>query len=64
MDIELVVGFRHRLDAGRACGLHAHAGWELVYHPSGAGRTTAGGHELTFAAGDLVMYPPGVATTR
>lgn len=58
MPISFVVGFRHRLEPGRACGLHAHRDWELVYHPSGRGITTASGAETPFSAGDLVVYPP------
>lgn len=60
MTIEFIVGFRHHLDAGRACGLHAHHDWEMVYHPSGSGRTNAGGHEAEFRPGDVVFYPPEV----
>ncbi|MBN8525042.1 MAG: helix-turn-helix domain-containing protein [Planctomycetes bacterium] len=61
MPIAFVVGFRHELASGRACGLHAHAVWEMVYHPRGSGVTHAGGHELAFQAGDVVLYPPRVA---
>jgi AraC-like DNA-binding protein len=60
MSVVLVVGFRHKLAAGRACGLHVHADWEMVYHPNGSGRTSAGGHELDFHPGDVVFYPPKV----
>lgn len=60
MAIGMIVGFRHQLAAGRACGLHAHRDWEMVYHPSGAGRTSVGGHEIDFHPGDAVFYPPGV----
>lgn len=58
MPLSFVIGFRHRLETGRACGLHAHRDWELVYHPSGRGVTTAGSAETPFGAGDLVVYPP------
>jgi AraC-like DNA-binding protein len=59
--VVFVVGFRHELRLGRACGLHAHAVWEMVYHPRGCGVTHAGGHELAFQSGDVVFYPPRVA---
>ena len=58
MALSFVIGFRHRLETGRACGLHAHRDWEMVYHPSGRGTTTAGAAETAFSAGDLVVYPP------
>lgn len=58
MPLSFVIGFRHVLETGRACGLHAHRDWELVYHPSGRGTTSAGGAKTPFAAGDLVVYPP------
>lgn len=58
MPLAFVIGFRHRLEPGRACGPHAHRDWELVYHPSGCGTTTAGAAATPFRAGDLVVYPP------
>ncbi len=58
MPLSFVIGFRHQLESGRACGLHAHRDWELVYHPSGRGATAAGATEVSFSAGDLVVYPP------
>lgn len=60
MPCVLVVGFRHQLATGRACGLHVHTDWEMVYHPTGSGRTSAGGHDLDFHPGDVVFYPPRV----
>ena len=58
MPLTFVIGFRHQLESGRACGMHAHRDWELVYHPSGRGTTAAGAAETRFCPGDLVVYPP------
>lgn len=58
MALSYVVGFRHQLEPGRACGLHAHRDWELVFHPSGSGTTSAGAADTPFGPGDLVVYPP------
>ncbi len=58
MALSFVIGFRHQLDTGRACGMHAHRDWELVYHPSGRGCTEAGSAGTRFGPGDLVVYPP------
>src|SRR4051812_11735725 len=42
--------------------LHAHDGFELVLHVSGRGLTrSARGDALPFAAGQVVLYPPGLA---
>lgn len=61
MALSFVVGFRHHLTTGRACGLHAHRDLELVYHPTGSGHTSGGGEQLPFAPGDLVVYPARAA---
>lgn len=39
--------------------MHRHGDLELVFHPRGAGRTcNPAGEALTFAPGDVVLYPP------
>lgn len=51
-------GYAHRLEQG-ACPFHHHAGFEIVHHRSGHGRSRlADGPELGFAAGDVVVYAP------
>jgi AraC-like DNA-binding protein len=61
MAISFVVGFRHQLARGRACMLHAHEDWELVFHPTGRGTTTVGSTTWSFVPGDLFAYPPRTA---
>ncbi len=54
--LEFIAGFRHAIDS--SCGLHNHAGLEIVHHPRGAGRTAlADGRAFEFAPGDVVVYP-------
>ena len=61
MEPRFISGFRHQLSSiGRACGLHAHRHWELVFHPSGRGATSVSGLEIPFGPGDLVVNPPNV----
>jgi AraC-like DNA-binding protein len=59
--MHFIVGFRHHLSPGRACGLHAHRDCELVYHPTGSGTTGGDAGTLTFAPGELVIYPAKTA---
>jgi AraC-like DNA-binding protein/quercetin dioxygenase-like cupin family protein len=53
-------GFVHRVARG-ASPLHRHAGFEIVHHRGGRGRSRIeGGGEVAFADGDVVIYAPGV----
>jgi len=59
--VRLQLGFCHRLSAGNSCAFHAHAGLEIVYHPTGRGITrwrdrSAG--PIAFGPGSVVVYPP------
>ena len=57
--LRFVSGFNHPI-AG-SCPMHAHRALELVFHPRGAGRTRRpDGAHLDFAAGAVVVYPPGM----
>jgi AraC-like DNA-binding protein len=54
-------GLRHPVVTGHVCQLHAHDAIELVFHPTGSGVTTVeDGTDVSFAAGDVVLYAPGV----
>lgn len=58
---EFVIAFAGVLSSTHSCHMHAHSGYELVYHPSGSGLTKcADGIEIVFAPGDLVIYPPDI----
>ncbi|MBA3686952.1 MAG: helix-turn-helix transcriptional regulator [Planctomycetes bacterium] len=58
--LEFVAGWRQSL--GPTCSLHGHAGFELVLHPKGGGRTaTATGAIQHFRPGSAVLYAPGIA---
>ncbi len=61
MPASLLIGFRHQLSVGRACGLHTHRDWEIVFHPTGSGITTFAEAEIAFGPGDVVVNPPQVA---
>ncbi|HYE05669.1 MAG TPA: AraC family transcriptional regulator [Planctomycetota bacterium] len=51
------LGFTVRVDW--TCALHGHPDLEIVYHPTGRGRTTlSDGTGIDFAPGDVVIYPP------
>lgn len=55
--VEFTLAFETRLKAGNRCGMHAHQGVEIVFHPSGSGVTRLGdGQELHFVPGDVVIY--------
>ena len=54
-------GLRHPMAKGHVCQFHAHDAIELVFHPIGSGVTTIeDGTDVAFAAGDVVLYAPGV----
>lgn len=56
--LRFVRGLHHPI-AG-ACPMHRHRDLEIVFHPTGAGRTTGlHGEAMEFAEGDVVLYPPG-----
>jgi AraC-like DNA-binding protein len=60
-DIRFVSGWVNPQVAWR-CGRHQHPDHELVLHAKGRGTTGCDdGSELTFAPGDVVWYPPGLA---
>ena len=49
-----------RLDPARQIGLHEQDTWELSFVAAGAGVRTLGPDREPFAAGDVVLVPPGV----
>lgn len=58
--VEFIAAWRQPLAA--TCPLHSHAGFELVLHPTGSGRTsTATGASQDFLPGTAILYGPGIA---
>lgn len=56
--LSFALGFIHQVEVGHV-GLHSHATYEIVYHPSGTGRThLANGTGIDFVPGDVVLYAP------
>jgi AraC-like DNA-binding protein/quercetin dioxygenase-like cupin family protein len=54
-------GLRHPMVKGQVCQFHAHDAIEVVFHPIGSGVTRIeDGTDVVFAAGDVVLYAPGV----
>lgn len=57
--LRFIRGLHHPI-ASR-CPMHRHEALEVVFHASGAGTTHSGdGAALTFAEGDVVIYPAGM----
>jgi AraC-like DNA-binding protein len=56
--LRFVRGLHHPIEG--SCPMHRHDALEVVFHPTGAGRTGClSGQTLDFAEGDVVLYPPG-----
>ena len=56
--LSFALGFIHQVEVGYV-GLHSHATFELVFHPTGSGHTRlANGSGVDFIAGDAVLYAP------
>jgi AraC-like DNA-binding protein len=55
--LEFLTGFRH--PAPRYCGMHFHQAMEIVYHPTGSGRTSLkSGAVVTYEEHSVVVYAP------
>lgn len=57
--LRYVHGMRGPVVGGTSCGVHFHAEFEIVYHPTGRGFTTVDGRRLDFSEGSVVIYAPG-----
>jgi len=54
-----VHGMRHPLISGVCCSVHAHAAFEIVYHPKGRGITRLNRQtNVPFREGSIVIYAP------
>ncbi len=57
--LRYVHGMRGPVEVGIDCGVHFHAEFEIVYHPTGRGVTMVEGRRLEFSEGSVVIYAPG-----
>jgi len=55
--VEYVLVYPHKLKAGHYCPMHSHDRFEIVFHPSGKGKTSLkSGSTIEFGPGDAVIY--------
>ena len=43
----------------KACSVHSHDHWELVYNENGSGTMMIDGREYAFCEDSIMLYPPG-----
>jgi len=43
----------------KACSVHSHDHWELVYNENGSGTMVIDGREYAFCEDSIMLYPPG-----